>query len=69
MLGNLFLKVIKSLTLTGDVKTIFKLQYVNATYYGKTIHHFKVWICEYLGILHLIEKKVKIDNNKLTAIQ
>ena len=41
----------------------------NATYYGKTKHYFKVWICEHLGISHLTEKKVKIDNNKLTAIQ
>ena len=41
----------------------------NATYYGKTKHHFKVRICEHLGISHLTEKKVKIDNNKLTAIQ
>ena len=36
----------------------------NATYYGKTNPHFKVWICEHLGISHLIEKQVKIDNNK-----
>ena len=42
----------------------------NATYYGKTKHHFKVRICEHLGISHLTGKKVKIDNNnKLTAIQ
>ena len=41
----------------------------NVTYYGKTKHHFKVGICERLGILHLTGKKVKIDNNKLTAIQ
>ena len=41
----------------------------NATYYGKTKRHFKVNICEHLGIPHLTEKKVKIDNNKLTAIQ
>ena len=38
----------------------------NATYYGKTKRHFKVRICEYLGISHLTEKK---DNNNLTAIQ
>ena len=37
----------------------------NATYYGKTIRHFKVRICEHLGISHLTEKKVKIDSNKL----
>ena len=41
----------------------------NAIYYGKTKCHFKVRIYEYLGILHLTEKKVKIDNNKVTAIQ
>ena len=41
----------------------------NATYYGKTKRHFKVRICEHLGISHLTEKKVQIDNNKLTVIQ
>ena len=41
----------------------------NSTYYGKTKRHFKVRICEHLAISHLTEKKVKIDNNKLTAIQ
>ena len=41
----------------------------NATYYGKTKHHFKVRICEHLGISHLTGEKVKIDNNKLRAIQ
>ena len=41
----------------------------NAIYYGKTKRHFKVRICEHLGISHLTEKKIKIDNNKLTAIQ
>ena len=41
----------------------------NATYHGKTKRHFKVRICEHLGISHLTDKKVKIDNNKLTAIQ
>ena len=41
----------------------------NATYYGKTKRHFKVQICEHLGISHLTDKKVKIDNNKPTAIQ
>ena len=34
----------------------------NATYYGKTKHHFKVQICDHLGISHLAEKKEKIDN-------
>ena len=41
----------------------------NATCYGKTKRHFKVRICKHLGISHLTDKKVKIDNNKLTAIQ
>ena len=36
----------------------------NATYYGKTKRHFKVRICEYLGIPRLSGKKVKIDNSK-----
>ena len=41
----------------------------NATYYWKTKHRFKVHICEHLGISHLTGKIVKIDSNKLTAIQ
>ena len=41
----------------------------NATYYGKTKRHFKVRICEHLGISHLTGKKIKIDENKPTAIQ
>ena len=41
----------------------------NATYYGKTKRRFKDQICEHLSISHHIGKKVKIDNNKLIAIQ
>ena len=41
----------------------------NATYNGKIKRHFNVRICEHLAISHLTEKKLKIDNNKLTAIQ
>ena len=41
----------------------------NATYYGKTKRHFETRICEHLGISHLTGKKIKIGNNKLTAIQ
>ena len=41
----------------------------NATHYGKTKRHFKLRICEHLGISYLTDKKVKIDNNKLMAIQ
>ena len=43
--------------------------YCNTAYYGKTKRHFKVRICEHLGIQHLTEKKINIDNNKLTAIE
>ena len=35
----------------------------NATYYGKTKHHFKVRMCEHLGISALIWKRVKGDDN------
>ena len=41
----------------------------NATYHGETKRHFNVQICKHLGISHLTGKNVKIDNNKLTAIQ
>ena len=47
----------------------YKCRGCNATDYGKTKRHFKVRICEHLGISDLTEKKVKIENNKLTAIQ
>ena len=33
-----------------------------AAYYGKIKQHFKVRICEYLGISHLTGKKGKDDN-------
>ena len=41
----------------------------NASYCCKTKRHFKVRIWEHLGISHLTGKQVKIENNKLTAIQ
>ena len=41
----------------------------NDTYYGKTKHYFKVRICEHLGISPLTGKQIKMDNNKLMAIQ
>ena len=47
----------------------YKCGSCNATYYGKTKCHFKVRICKHLGISYLTEKKVKTNNNKLTAIQ
>ena len=37
--------------------------------YGETKCHFKVPICEHLGISHLTWKKVKIDNKKLAVNQ
>ena len=47
----------------------YKCYGCNATYYDKTKRYFKVRICEHLGISHLTGKKVKIYNNRLTAIQ
>ena len=47
----------------------YKCRSCNAIYYGKTKRYLKVRICEHLGISHLTEKKVMIDNNKLTVIQ
>ena len=47
----------------------YKCSGCNVTYYGKTKRHFKVPICEHLGISHFTGKKVKIRNSKLTAIQ
>ena len=47
----------------------YKCDGCNVTYDVKTKRHFKVRICEHLGISHLTEKKAKIGNQKLTAIQ
>ena len=55
--------------LLSELANQYKCGGCSATYYGKTKCHFKLRICEHLGISHLTEKKVKIDNNKLTAIQ
>ena len=41
----------------------FKCCGCNATYYGKTKCHFKVRMCEYLGVSSLTEIKVKGDNH------
>ena len=35
----------------------------NATFYGKTKHHFKVRMCEHLGISALTGKRVKSDDD------
>ena len=55
-----FLDKLPKMLLSGLVYK-YKCGGSNATYYGKTKH--------YLGISHLAGKNVKIDNNKLTAIQ
>ena len=39
----------------------FKLGGCNATYYCKTKHHFKVRVCEHLGVSALTGKRVKGD--------
>ena len=38
----------------------------STTYYGKTKHQFNVRMCEHLGILRLIEKRVKDDDGSAT---
>ena len=46
----------------------FKCSGCNATYYGKTKPHFKVRICEHLGISHLTGKKRFLQAGQSTAI-
>ena len=41
----------------------FKCGGCNATYYGKTKHHFKIRMCEHLGVSALTGKRVKGDND------
>ena len=41
----------------------FKCGSCNATYYGKTKRHFKVGMCEHLGVFALTGKRVKGDND------
>ena len=41
----------------------FKCCGCNATYYGKTERHFKVRMCEHLGVSALTGKRVKRDND------
>ena len=47
----------------------FKFAGCNTTYHGKVKRQFNVQICEHLIISHLTGKIVKIDSNKLIAIQ
>ena len=55
--------------LLSGLASKYKCGGCSATYYGKTKSHFKVQICEHLGISHITGEKVKIDNNELTEIQ
>ena len=41
----------------------------NATYYEKTKRHFRVRICDHLGISYLTVKEGESHNNKLTTIE
>ena len=43
----------------------FKCGGCNATFYGKTKCHFKVRMCEHLGVSALTGKRVKGDNNSV----
>ena len=52
-----------SIFLRAVVVCKFKCGGCTATYYGKTKHHFKVRICEHLGVSALTGKRVKGDNN------
>ena len=53
-----FKDVIPKELLSGIVYR-FRCGGCNATYYGKTIRHFKVRACEHLGISHLTGKVIK----------
>ena len=46
----------------------FKCSGCNATYYGKTKRHFKVRMCEHLGISHLTGKRKTPQAGQSTAI-
>ena len=51
--------------LRSGIVYIFQCRSCNATYYDKTKCHFKVRICEHLGISALIEKRVKGDDDSV----
>ena len=51
------------------MKTLPSLQSTRTTYEDKNKLHFKVPICENLGVSHLAGKKVNIENNNVLAIQ
>ena len=49
--------------LRSDIVYKFQCGSCNATYYGKSKRHFKVRMCEYLGISALTGKRVKDDDD------
>ena len=52
-----------SVFLCSGIVYKFKCGGCNTTYYGKTKHHFKVRMCEHLGVSALTGKRVKGDSN------
>jgi len=46
----------------------FKCSGCNATYYGKTKRHFKVRMCEHLGISHLTGKRRSVPDGHSSAV-
>ena len=51
--------------LRSDIVYKCKCGGCNATYYGKTKRHFKVRMCERLGVSALTGKRVKGDNDSV----
>ena len=51
------------LVLHSGIVYKFQCSSCNATYYGKTERHFKVRMCEHLGISALTGKRVKVDDD------
>ena len=49
--------------LSSGIVYKFQCGSCNATYYGKTKCHFKVRMCEHLGISALAEKRIKGDDD------
>ena len=49
--------------LRSDIVYKFQCGSCNATYYGKSKGHFKVRMCEYLGISALAGKRVKDEDD------
>ena len=60
----LHLKTIPSF-FCSDIVYKFQCNGCNATYYGKTKHHFKIRMCEHLGISALTGKRIKGDDDSV----